>query len=1196
VNLRTFLLLSVFIYLGGGTQVSATTFDEDEYALLDLQYQRYSLMDGMEAYVQNGSVYILLSDIVFAFELDITVGKNNAYGFLTPTRNAFKLEGELNQWIVHNKSTSTPINSDHIVVHDNMIYVKETLIEQWFGVRFKLLYSELQLHFTASQSIPAVERIRRANRTIGSQLGNSIAKNPLYRDSYDVISLPSIDLRVSSRRFDSKDTDAKTFTDYTLISHGDLGYMNTEIFLSGSQEDDVRSAAIRMDRIDASKNPDNPFGLSQISIGDLSHPSIPFAPSSTGRGIIIGNDITTQQTTQDVTTIEGDFYPEWEVELYLGGSLIGYQIIPSNGHYKFDDVILFLGNNRFELKFYGPNGKVESKIKNIIIGTDPGDIRKLKYTLSVSEPNQRVINVDDQNGLQTSKTLHSVLTTRYSINQLLSVKVGFQNVKSEESEINYANIGLQANVFGTIFATNVSSKDNQRFASTYSLNGSLWGTKYNVGATVFETDNDANEDLENFTEKSYRFTLSSRILRHNLTFRASRSERLFGFSEKYKLGISGSIMGISWSNSHDYSITDDGFNNTEETLFGGLFLSKTIPSTSVRLRLRLGYKLAPESKLQTAGFNIAFRPTAKSSLSLDVFHNKNTESTTYEVSNQWDFKYLQITPRLRYDTNGNSLATLQFSTSLGKRNGLFGNYYNLDSRNNSRKGALRARLFEDINLNGTYDHGETLLEGGQINAPQLRRHGISNNAGIAWIEKPNSWVISDIEYESNTLNSGSLLYTGKPFSISLRPGKVTNIDMPFTRTGDIDGTVYRQISGGIKRPVRGATVIVLNDNKVIADKRRTDSDGYFTFEGLLPDIYTIVIKNEKIVSRNKEYITITSKGEFIDSYDVVIAPKKDGIPSELLDINKLIQKKPSNAIKPVSKKISMKPKKRQPEVKKATMPKNNLVKKIVEKPATAPKNETQSFPIPKTGPITSSILTLKKQVTQKHIVPGTSTRKRNIKSKYLNTTLIQTGDIDGTIYHQTGENKKTLAQGITVYVINSNREKIAKYKTDAEGFFSIEGLPSGTYTLEIENENIINRNKNAITITGKGEYISNYDMVISSGKNETLIASQNINSLIQNKPPSATAPIKNKLSTLNVNRYAIQVASLSDKRNIGNYIKKIESLGKRVYTQPINTPNGIITRIYVGPFRNLNAAENEKNTIIRQFEKDAFIVYFDDAA
>lgn len=1187
MNLRTFLLLSVFIYLGGSTLVSATTFDEDEYTLLDLQYQRHSLMDGMEAYVHNGSVYILLSDIVYALELDITVGNNNAHGFLTPKRNAFKLEGEHDQWSVYNKRTSNSINGDHIVILDNMIYVKETLIEQWFGMKFKLNYSELQLHFTTSQSIPAVERIKRNNRTIGSQHGNSIAQNPLHREPYDLVSLPSIDLRVSSRRSDSDNADAKSYTDYTLISHGDLGYMNTEIFLSGSQEDDVKSAAIRMDRIDASKKPDNPLGLSQISIGDLSHPSLPFAPSSTGRGIIIGNDITTQQTTQDVTTIEGDFYPEWEVELYLGGSLIGYQIIPNDGHYKFDDVILFLGNNRFELKFYGPNGKIESKIKNIVIGTNPGDIRKLKYTLSISEPNQRTINIDSQNELQESKSLHSTLTTRYAINQLLSVKAGFQNVKTEESEINYASVGMQANLFGTTFAANASSKDNQLFASTYSLNGNLLGTRYSLGTTVFENGVDDNEDLDNFTEKSYRFTLSSRILRHNLTFRAVRNERLFGFSEKYKLGISGSIKGISWSNSHDYSITDDGFDNTEETLFGGLFLSKTIRSTSVRLRLRLGYKLAPESELQTAGFNVAFRPTANSSLSLDIFHNKNTESTTYEVSNQWDFKYLQITPRLRYDTNGNSLATLQFSTSLGKRNGLFGNYYNLDSRNSSRKGALRARLFEDINLNGAYDHGETLLEGGQINATQLRKQGISNNAGIAWIEKPNSWVVSDIEYESDTLNSGSLLYTGKPFSVSLRPGKVTSVDMPFTRTGDIDGTVFRQTSGNIKRPVQGATVIVLNDKKVITKKGRTDSDGYFTFEGLLPDIYTIVIKNEKIVSRNKEYVTITGKGEFIDSYNVVIAHQKDGIPSELIDINKMIRKNPSNAIKPAIKKTSIKSKTLKSEINLE----KKVVKNIVKSIATTSKNKTQSFPIPEPAPITTSILTFKKQVTKKHIAPDTN--KNNIKRKNLNTLSIQTGDIDGTIYRQNRGNKKNPAEGTTVYVINSNRDNVAKNTADAEGFFSIEGLPSGTYTLEIENESIISRNKNVITITDKGEYIGNYDIVISSDNDENLIASQKVNTLIKNKPTSATVSTKEILSTMNVNKYAIQIASLSEKTNIDLYIKEIESLGKRVYTQPINTPNGTFTRIYVGPFSNLNDAEIEKIFINRKIEKSAFIVDFE---
>lgn len=1172
VKILTFLLASVLIYIGSSTLVSATTFDEDEYALLDLQYQGYSLMEGMEAYIHNGAAYLLLSDIVYALELDITVNEKNAHGYLTPKRTTFKLEHEADKWFVYNDNIPSPINKDYIVIYDNMIYIKETVLEQWFGMKFKLNYSELQLHFTASKSIPAVERIKRANRIVGEQYGNSMAKNPLRNDPYELISMPSIDLRASTRRSDSDTTDAKTNTNYTLISHGDIGYMNAELFLNGSQEDDVKGASIRMDRLDASKKPDNPLGLSQISIGDLSHPSLPFAPSSTGRGIIVGNDISTQQTTQDVTSIEGDFYPEWEVELYLGGSLIGYQIIPSDGHYKFDDVILFLGTNRFELKFYGPNGKVETKIKNIVIGTDPGDIRKLKYTFSVSEPNQRVINIDDQNQLQETKTLNSILTTRFAINQLLSVKAGIQNVKEDEDEKNYANLGLQANIFGTIFAANASSVENQLFASTYSLNGGLFGTRYSLGATVFESDFDGNEDLDNFTEKSYRLTLSSRISGHNITFRGVRSERLFGFSEKYKLGISGSIKGIGWSNSHDYTISDDGLGDTEETLFGGFFLSKVIPSTSVRLRLRMGYKLAPESELQTAGFNIAFRPTSKSALSLDVFHNKITESTTYEVASQWNLKYLQVTPRLRYDTNGNSLATLQLSTSLGKRNGLFGNYYSLDSRNNSRKGALRARLFEDSNLNGTYDHGEALLEGGQVNATQLRKHGISNNAGIAWIEKTNSWAISDIEYESNTLHSGSLLYTGKPFSVSLRPGKVTNVDMPFTRTGDIDGTVFRKMSLGLKKPVQGATVIVQNSKGSIAAQARTGSDGYFTFEGLLPDVYTIKIKNETIVSRNKDDITITSKGDFIDSYNVVLAPKVSNTSSEPLNINKLIQKNPSNAIKPINNiKIesnNLKAKTKKKVIKKKQQP----IKKLV----VSDKIKTQSFPIPKPDPVTTTVLSNQKRLTTKRFV--------------------QTGDVEGTVYRQTSEKRKKPVQGATVYVINSSKNNIAEITTDEEGFFSIEGLTPEIYTLEIANENIINRAKGVIAITNEGEYLSNYDIIISSTigtENNTKngISSTNINHLIQSSPTGAT-PLREKASKPNRKKYAIQVASLSEKGSINKYLERIQSLGNRAYTQPINTPNGTFTRIYVGPFNNRNEAEITKSDIRQKISSGAFIVDF----
>ncbi|PCJ46760.1 MAG: hypothetical protein COA99_02180 [Moraxellaceae bacterium] len=875
----------VLMMLISSLPLMATTFDEDNYTLLDLKYKRQTIMAGLETYIHQGSTYIVLIDLVSALELNITVDIDGATGFINTQDQTFSLENKQSQWSLTTHNETSMINANDIVIHEGFIFVKDTLIEDWFGLTFELKYALLILNFTTESPLPVLQRMKRSNRKIRSVTTLGAANNPLLETPYALLELPAIDFRSSSIVSRRKDKDVDTLNFYTLISHGDLGYMSTSLFLNGSHEEDLRNASIRMDRFDHRKSMFGPLKLSQISFGDLSHPSLALAPSSSGRGIIISNDISTQQSSRNITVIEGDFHPGQEVELYFNNSLIGYQIVPEDGHYIFKDIVLFLGNNHFVLKFYGINGTIETKHRNILVGSNPEDEKRLKYTLSISQPNTDVIDLNKEDDSEEEEYTQSVITTRYAFNRYLSFSAGYEVTEEYNEKTSYTSAGFQTAFFGTTLNANTSHKEGQLLGSSFSISARPFGAHLRIGTTIydeiysFQDPNIPSSDTV-ILEQDYSFALSARYKFTSYTFFGTRKDESIGYKEDYKLGISGHAFGLSWNNTNTYSFkkTDNNASNTGdpdnevELLDGGLFFGRYINPFS--LRLNLGYEVIPETQLKSVGLSFSFKPTAKASINTNISHNVIDDTTNIEISGSWKFKYAQITPRIQYDHNDNILALVDISTSLGKRNGRLGNYYNLDSKKRSSKGVIRARLFDDFNNNKTYDEGEDLLSGGIIVAQQYRSNATSDNSGIAWIEHTKSWVPTDIIYEPNTLNDTSMSYSGPDIAIVARPGKVINLDLPFTRTGDIDGTVYRPDDDTTNYPVRGAIVAALNAAGEVISRNRTDLDGYFSFTGLLPGHYHLVVQNEHIQYTSRLDAVITSAGDFIDNYNIVITEKK----------------------------------------------------------------------------------------------------------------------------------------------------------------------------------------------------------------------------------------------------------------------------------------------------------------------------------
>lgn len=902
LNLKNVFLAQLLAALMWVNCALAIEFQEEDLAILDVVYQRQYLGNGLDVYLSESSYYIPLEDFIFAMELNFVVDDDRVEGVM-PDGEVFILENLGDKWSISTGEYKGQIlKSSDVVIADGLIYVEQQLITQWFGVDMQLEFSESMLNVDFMKPMPVQQRLARKNRKIDDQDFMSEASQPVLRQPYSLFEVPSIDARVSYTSVRNEDPRIDDYQSvlYSTRLIGDLLGMNSDILVSGTRDQGLVAGTARMERFDNSRSMLGILGLSQISIGDINSQNSGVSGSGYGRGILIGNDIVSGGLSRDIRNIEGDYYPGWEVELYLNNTLIGYQVTDDNGHYNFENVVLFEGVNRFLLKFYGPLGEREEQRRQIVVGDDPENSFPFRYSLSISQPGRTVFNVGDRDTGQSGDyraslfgryTVASNISMNFSLEELHTSAAEELMVPSDENSVDIADedetkrfygFGMLSYFNGVSISLGSVVEDKIRNVTTLGVGGNIKGTAFylRTGQYNYEDSQQAYENGIDNIKSDYGIALNRRFNAFSFVFNGQLDKYNDYDNTKIDLGLSTRIGWVSWNNSFNYlDENSPDLEGVEPQLFGTSFFS-----TSYRfMDFRTGgvYTIEPESEFTNANLSVAFRMADNLNLDLSASHSLLTDETFYRLGMNWTAKGFKVVPSLSYNDRGRWQGLLQVSTSLGKRTGRLGTYYKPASNPAVTRGAVRARLFEDENGDGKYQDGEQLLSGGEISAVQARRKARSNKAGVAWLELMPSWERTDIAINSNTINEGYLALGLEPFSVVPRPGSVSEIDIPFLRVGEVDGDV-EIIDGEHALPGVGVYLEITDSSGEVISKFRSDSSGYFNLAELKPGQYSLRPVDYELISVVPSTITIDSSGNFVEGVLVRVKPKYDGVEDERL--------------------------------------------------------------------------------------------------------------------------------------------------------------------------------------------------------------------------------------------------------------------------------------------------------------------------
>lgn len=136
-----------------------------------------------------------------------------------------------------------------------------------------------------------------------------------------------------------------------------------------------------------------PLGARSLAIGDVAAPAQPLiADSLSGRGLVVSSRAPWRADLVDTVTLSGPLPQAWEAELWHEERLVAVtREADAAGQWRFGEVPVRIGENRWIVRLYGPNGESEEQVFTRLVGTEMNAENEVGYSFGVVEGGRPLI-------------------------------------------------------------------------------------------------------------------------------------------------------------------------------------------------------------------------------------------------------------------------------------------------------------------------------------------------------------------------------------------------------------------------------------------------------------------------------------------------------------------------------------------------------------------------------------------------------------------------------------------------------------------------------------------------------------------------------------------------------------------------------------------------------------------------------------
>ncbi|MEL6257459.1 MAG: hypothetical protein AAFQ67_00185 [Pseudomonadota bacterium] len=797
---------------------------QDDLIIVELSLERLPLAPAVSAYATASGLCLPFQVVVDALELPISLDDDgNATGWVVDETDPLQIDFV---------GLSASFGDDALTIEETQVLASEDgwcigfdLLETVLPIVFDYDSGALKVDMRPTVSLPIQDRLER--EAIRARLLRETPPGlPDYsrlENPHRWISWPVADIELSANYGDSGPQ-----ADLSLIAAGDVLKSTGRIRTVSRRDAMVDGVRIDLSRIETGATGIGGLPLRALRAGEVSTPSLALISNSrVGRGGLISNRSGVQPDLFDTTEIRGALPEGWEAELYLDDRLVDFVLEPdASGEYVFGDVALQPGLNRFRVKLYGPRGQTAEEPHVFFIGAELNPENATYYSLGVIEEGVSLVSGDIDAETESVRGAYAFASLEHGVSRRVSLR--FDAAKKTNGPIS-ASAAAFLSVYGGFGALRIASESLSFPAIQASFQKRL-NNDTSVSIDALETGDLENDVVGRDTARtrrssSLRIDSNIKIGRSRLPIQweANWFQRDTGeTSLETNSRLSGRIRRTAWVHSVGYQNAGGS-----TTAAGQLGVSRDV--SGLRVRGNVDYALDRTLSPVAASVSVQERFRSGKSLEFNVSKSFQDENISVTGALSAPFGPARLSGVAGYRSGG-AFAGLSLSAALSRDTRR--NRFELAPPGLSRTGAIRARVFDDVDGDGIMGSGDAAAIGARFivqNALRSEEVGTMGDVEIAGLSPHKPLAV---ELQLSSIDDPFLAPEELGRIVSIRPGQILDLDFPLLATGEAEG--FATLSDdGRQEPVSGVVVQVVRskDGRVVAEGR-SEYDGYFYIEDI----------------------------------------------------------------------------------------------------------------------------------------------------------------------------------------------------------------------------------------------------------------------------------------------------------------------------------------------------------------------------
>jgi len=863
--------------------------DELDVLILEVRAERYLASNGLVGFRHGDQVLLPLGELAAVLEYAMLVypERGVAEGWLVDEDRTFRLDTGARAVTVGDRQLG--IDTPCLYVNDEDIYVTSDVLSTWWPIELEIDLRGLRVLISSHESVPLISRLNREakwSRIEGQDRGE--VQYPRSEAPYRLAAWPFLDATVSV------DSDRQgTQWQGSLLSRGDLARLSVTGFV-GYNDDATHdwTAWLRAGRSDPDGELLGPLGATTFTLGDVTNEALPLIGGSVrGRGATVTNRPLGSIAQFDAIDVNGDAPPGWEVELYLDGSLQGFQTASGDGHYAFAAVPLHLGLNTIRTVLYGPNGQTREQVRTYNIRSGMWQRGQLRYSAASLQLGESILGAPTSNSrVEGEGEWNHQLELGFGLSHSTTIGAVAAQAYVDDRVHDYVQVQLLQSL-GSFFLQGVGVADlDTGRAASLSAQTQLGRHALYLGYSGFvdyvSNTNEGSGELTRRTEARLTGAVAP-WGKPQLNYRLKWQHEDYTENLDLRRDFLGLYLGANAgrvSLGHDAQLVVDAGAYPRDDYLGRLLLAGYL--RDVRVRGEVEYDGADDGdgdeivRAVSLTASTSFRANLTGQLSARrSFLGEG--ATDVQGNVDWHLRPVRLGLRLGWDTTYGTSVGLSATTSLVRSPDQGG--WVVSGHQLSNQGAALVTVFVDRDHDGAYGSGDEPLAGVGFGRNALWQDIRTADDGQAFLPgiTPNQFVNIKVDYA--TVEDPYLVPAYEGLTTLVHPGGVANLTFPFHYVGEIEGIVARDPA--LTRPLRniGLELTDLAGRRV--STAVSEFDGFYLFQDVLPGDYLIGVVESTLRGRGyivpePQPVTVPPGGDYVQGPPIILR-SVDDVPAEL---------------------------------------------------------------------------------------------------------------------------------------------------------------------------------------------------------------------------------------------------------------------------------------------------------------------------